>query len=58
MLHVIHRLFYKHDVGAAGVEYAIVIGLATLAILTGTVGLSGIVQANYQTVTDAVNAAN
>jgi Flp pilus assembly pilin Flp len=58
MLHVLHRLFDKPDVGAAGVEYAIVIGLATLAIVAGTIGLSTVVESHYQTVTVAVDQAN
>ena len=53
MLNFINRLISKNETGAAGVEYALLIGLASLAIILGTVGLSGNIQAAFQTVTDA-----
>jgi Flp pilus assembly pilin Flp len=53
MLYFINRFFSRNQVGAAGVEYALLIGLASLAIILGTVGLSGNIQAAFQTVTDA-----
>jgi Flp pilus assembly pilin Flp len=53
MLYFIHRALCRNQVGAAGVEYALLIGLASLAIILGTVGLSGNIQAAFQTVTDA-----
>jgi Flp pilus assembly pilin Flp len=52
MLYFIHRFLSRNQVGASGVEYALLIGLATLAIILGTVGLTGNVQAMYQAVTD------
>ena len=58
MLSFIKRFFYKNQTGASGVEYALVVGLATLAIVAGTVGLSGVIESNYDTVTQAVDQAN
>ena len=52
MLYFIHRLLSRNQVGASGVEYALLIGLATLAIVGGTIGLTGNIQAMYQAVTD------
>jgi Flp pilus assembly pilin Flp len=54
MLYLINRFFCKNEVGAAGVEYALLIGIAALAIIAGTIGLSGFIEANFQTVTDAM----
>ena len=54
MFYGIHRFFCKNEVGATGVEYALLIGLASLAIIAGTIGLSGHIQAAFQTIIDAM----
>jgi len=54
MMYLINRFFCKNEIGAAGVEYALLIGIAALAILAGTVGLAGFIQADFQAVTTAL----
>ena len=54
MLYFINRFFSRNQIGAAGVEYALLIGLASLAIIAGTIGLSTDIQAAFQTVTTAM----
>ena len=57
LLHLIRSFSYyvcKNDKGAAGVEYALVITLATLAIVAGTVGMAPKIQAAFQSVNDGM----
>ena len=53
MSYLINCFFYRNEVGTASVEYALLIGLALLAIILGTVGLSDNIQTAFQIVTDA-----
>ena len=57
LLHLIRSFSYyvcKNDKGAAGVEYALLITLAALAIIGGTVGMAGKIQAAFQSVNNAL----
>ena len=52
-MHFINRLLRKNQSGASVVEYTLLIGLAALAIIAGTIGLSGNIEAAFQTLMDA-----
>lgn len=48
----------KDESGATAVEYALVIGLVSIAIITAAQGLGGAVTTAFENISDALNTAS